>query len=190
MGAQGKSFQLYDTGSSAFNSCEVMPADLYEWVPVSRGDPLPAHAVRAGNTSEDGDVYVGRTHGSGKGFEVTLAQAVEGGTQYEVGKINLDNGKVWNLWTHQDGASDKCEVLVTRNPRECRVLWKDYRKGEALPEGFVYGGKTETDGHLVVACNSHCVPGKLNLSTGELDGVLNNLWVHGSGCHGEGQVLL
>jgi len=164
-------------------------AALYAWVPVGRGDPLPANAVKAGNTKKDGDVYVGRTHGSGHGFEVSVSQAMEGGTQYEVGKVNLDNGKVWNLWTHQCGSSDKCEVLVTRNHHECRVLWKDYRKGEALPEGFVYGGKTEKDGHLVVGRDRDGVPGKLNLSTGKLDGVLHNLWVHGSGCHSEGQVL-
>jgi len=164
-------------------------AALYAWVPVSRGDPLPPNAVKAGNTKKDGDVYVGRTHGSGIGFEVSVTQAMEGGTNYEVGKINLDNGAVWNLWTHQGGSSDKCEVLVTRNPKECRVLWKDFRKGEALPEGFVYGGKTEKDGHLVVARDSDGVPGKLNLSNGKLDGVLHNLWVQGSGCHGEGQVM-
>lgn len=167
-------------------------AALYAWVPVSRGDILPANAVKAGSTKKDGDLYVGRTHGSGSGFEVSVEQAMEGGTNYEIGKINLDNGKVWNLWKHGDvlSGSDKCEVLVTRGPHECRVLWKDFRKGEALPEGFVYGGKTEKDGHLLVGRSGDGVPGKLNLSNGKLDGVLHNLWFHGAAFgHSEGQVL-
>eukprot|EP00929_Paragymnodinium_shiwhaense_P015214 TRINITY_DN123279_c0_g1_i1.p1 TRINITY_DN123279_c0_g1~~TRINITY_DN123279_c0_g1_i1.p1 ORF type:complete len:318 (+),score=40.81 TRINITY_DN123279_c0_g1_i1:57-956(+) len=144
----------------------------FQWTPISRGDGMPPRAVKAGQTSKDGDVYVGRN------------------AQGEVGKINLDHGKMWNLWVQGSGSCESCDVLVTGGPRVCRVVWKPYSKGEAIPEGAVLSGKTDADGDMIVARNNDGVPGKLNLSDGNFgSGLLHNLWVHDSGCHEEGEVL-
>uniref|UniRef100_A0A7S1FDS5 Uncharacterized protein n=1 Tax=Noctiluca scintillans TaxID=2966 RepID=A0A7S1FDS5_NOCSC len=63
------------------------------WVPISRRDGLPECAVHAGATRSDGDLYVAK-----KGDEV--------------GKLNLDQGKMWNIWCRSYGSTDTGEVLV------------------------------------------------------------------------------
>merc|ERR1719506_3142887 len=53
--------------------------NVLQWVSIKRGDPIPQTAVEAGTTRTDGTVYVGRFGG--------LA-----------GKINKEDGKMWNFW--------------------------------------------------------------------------------------------
>lgn len=80
-------------GGDVFLAHDHVPV---EWVPVSKGDPLPQGAVYAGHTKTDGDVYVVRDeHGA-------------------AGKLNVDAGRVHNVWCHGQGwfALPKGEVLV------------------------------------------------------------------------------
>lgn len=146
-------------------------AALYDWVPISRGQPLPAGVVMSGRTGSDGDVYVGR-NGAG-----------------EVGKINLDGGKMYNIWCHAGGSSQTCEILVLR--AGATVEWRPYKHHQMPPDGAVWAGVTRTDGKhgVFVGRDRHGACGKLNLT--DADGKLNNLWIHGnwSGLH-EGEILL
>eukprot|EP00929_Paragymnodinium_shiwhaense_P118349 TRINITY_DN9027_c0_g1_i2.p1 TRINITY_DN9027_c0_g1~~TRINITY_DN9027_c0_g1_i2.p1 ORF type:complete len:764 (+),score=172.83 TRINITY_DN9027_c0_g1_i2:81-2372(+) len=65
------------------------------WSPIKRGDTLPAYAVFSGTTHRDGDVYVARN------------------LRGEVGKLNLDEGCMWNIWCpDRDHAEQHAEVLL------------------------------------------------------------------------------
>jgi len=125
----------------------------------------------SGRTGTDGDVYVGR---NGVG---------------EVGKVNLNHGKMHNIWCHDGSSSQSCEVLVIRGG--AAVEWRPFQRGQTPPDGAVWAGVTATDGRhgVFVARNGQGACGKLNMT--EDDGKLNNLWVHGNllGCQ-EGEILL
>ena len=71
-----------------------------------RSDASPKHPEKNRKTLSDqplcrplinGDVYVGR---NSKG---------------EAGKVNIEDGKMFNIWCHKQGQSEKCELLVLRN---------------------------------------------------------------------------
>lgn len=132
---------------------------LFEWVPISRGTVLQAGAVMSGRTGSDGDVYVGRNKNQ------------------EIGKLNLDSGKMYNIWSHSGGSSDSGDLLVLRNG--ALHEWKPFKSGDPLPRGAVFGGMTATDGSrgVYVARERHGACGKLNLND---DGTCCNLWVHGA----------
>merc|ERR1711924_449970 len=98
----------------------------HDWVPICRGGEIPSGAVMSGNTSTDGDVYVGR---NSKG---------------EAGKVNIEDGKMFNIWCHKQGQSEKCELLVLRNGSH--MEWRPWKRGDELPKGAVFAGKTSTDG--------------------------------------------
>eukprot|EP00405_Crypthecodinium_cohnii_P011341 CAMPEP_0206442818 /NCGR_PEP_ID=MMETSP0324_2-20121206/14029_1 /ASSEMBLY_ACC=CAM_ASM_000836 /TAXON_ID=2866 /ORGANISM="Crypthecodinium cohnii, Strain Seligo" /LENGTH=515 /DNA_ID=CAMNT_0053910695 /DNA_START=81 /DNA_END=1628 /DNA_ORIENTATION=- len=61
----------------------VNPGFEPQWMFTRRGTAIPPNAVLAGQTSSDGDNFVGRLKG-------------------EAGKVNLDHGKVWNYWVHSN----------------------------------------------------------------------------------------
>jgi hypothetical protein len=111
----------------------------------------------SGRTSSDGDVYVGR-HNS------------------EIGKINLDGNKFYNIWCHHGGSSDCGDLLVLANG--VAFEWVHFKSGDRLPDGAVCGGQNAKDGYVYVARergSGAC--GKLNVND---DGTCCNLWVHGS----------
>jgi len=129
----------------------------YQWVPIARGQPVHGGAVMTGRTSTDGDVYVGRNN--------------EG----EVGKLNLDNGRMYNIWCHHGGQTDQGMHLVMSNGAV--QAWKPFDSGDPLPSGAVQGGSNRKDGTVYVGREKHGACGKITLNR---DGTIKNLWVHGN----------
>jgi hypothetical protein len=143
----------------------------WRWKPICRGEPLPLGCVCAGNTSKDGDVFVGRDV-----------------DHQESGKINLDNELMYNLWTHMHGQFDKAEILVI--PSTATAEWVPISKGDPLPVGVVLAGKNKTDGDVYVARKITGQCGKLNV---DKDGRARNIWCHGGNtlfASKEGDVLV
>lgn len=143
---------------------EVLVVTPSKWLPIKRGDELPVGCVLAGSTDADGQVYVARNLSGGSG------------------KLNLNDGKVHNIWVHGSGAAQEGEVLVVPGSE---VKWVSVKRGAELPEGCVLAGSTSTDGDVYVARNSDGACGKLNLSHGKV----HNIWVHGADSTAEGEVL-
>jgi len=129
----------------------------YAWVPICRGQALTGGAVMTGRTGTDGDVYVGRNH--------------EG----EIGKLNLDGGRMYNIWCHHGGQSDRGAHLVMQNG--AMQEWRPFKAGDRLPPGAAHGGHTRTDGDVFVGRTRHGACGKINLDS---DGTIHHLWVHGN----------
>ena len=71
-----------------------MNSELYKWVPMRRGDTIPDNAVYSGQTSSDGEVYIAKIDNS-------------------PGKVNLENGKIYNFWTQKYNSRTEGEVLVS-----------------------------------------------------------------------------
>jgi len=138
------------------------------WVAITRGDDIPKRAISSGRCPTDGEVYVGRSDGGG------------------IGKINVQDGKMWNLWCHNGNASQHGEILIVQ--RHCRVQWVAVCKGSPLPKDAVHGGDTPSDG-AVYPCR-HAgggAVGKLNLK----DGKCHNMWFHGDWlAKSDGEVLV
>jgi hypothetical protein len=149
---------------------DVLVVSCYEWAPFRRGDALPEGAIQGGQTEADGDIYVARNLGG------------------EPGKLNLDNGKAWNLWCHHDGETQEGQVLVAK--KGAPFEWKRVQKGDPLPEGAVLAGKTGKDGEVYVGrFNQQC--GKVNLDGDRI----HNFWVHSAGFFSvshseEGEILV
>lgn len=127
------------------------------WVPVRRGDDLPAGAVRTGSTGRDGDVYVARSRGGA------------------CGKLNLDGGKVWNIWCHGEPQMHEGEVLTVKHQAYGVAHWVPLKRGDDLPVGCIRAGATGSDGDVYVARNANGAGGKLNLQGGKM----HNIWCHG-----------
>jgi hypothetical protein len=109
----------------------------------------------AGRTSGDGEVYVAK----GKGGEV--------------GKLNLKDGNVNSIWSHDDGCSGEGEILIVG--KGAPVSWVKVKKGEAMPPDAFKAGSNKSDGDMYACRNTSGAVGKLNLS----DGKVNNFWYHG-----------
>jgi len=130
----------------------TMASQGYEWRKIVRGDDLPAGAVLAGSNKKDGDVYVGRTpHG--------------------VGKLNIENGAMWNIWTHGGKGDPEGEILVVTSGK---YLWVKVKAGDPLPPGAIFGGRTTSDGDVYPCRDSDGQVGKLNLA--ESGGAVYNMW--------------
>lgn len=140
------------------------------WVPIKRGDQLPAGAVFSGKTETDGEVYVARNLGGGY-------------SGVACGKLNLKDGKMYNIWVHGSGEAKEGEILVTVPGSE--VAWLPIRRGDKLPPGSVLGGSTQSDGDVYVSRDFSGACGKLNLDKG----AMHNIWVHGATGSHEGDVL-
>lgn len=139
-----------------FDSVHISPAHCSEWVPISRGQPLPEAAVKSGSTEGDGDLYVAR-NGAG-----------------EPGKLNLQDNTMWNIWCHDGGQAQQGDILVHKKGR---LAWMNVSRGDPLPFGAVFGGVSTSDGSggtYVARVDGAC--GKLNIQ----DAKVYNIWVHGS----------
>ena len=99
-----QSNQIYNfwvQGENSRTKGEVLVTNgRVEWVPVERGDPIPATAVYSGRDSSGDKVWVGRTKAFG-----------------EPGKINChDNASktplMWNLWSHHYGDFSDAQILT------------------------------------------------------------------------------
>eukprot|EP00428_Durinskia_dybowskii_P024491 CAMPEP_0170229704 /NCGR_PEP_ID=MMETSP0116_2-20130129/14578_1 /TAXON_ID=400756 /ORGANISM="Durinskia baltica, Strain CSIRO CS-38" /LENGTH=412 /DNA_ID=CAMNT_0010480459 /DNA_START=72 /DNA_END=1310 /DNA_ORIENTATION=- len=130
-----------------------MAPQYYEWKPIRRGDPVPAGAVFAGTTRTDGSVYV--------------ARAGRGG-QWECGKMNMRDGRMWNIWCHDIGNSEYGDILVIHGDAQAVSTWVYVRRGDPLPEGAVSGGSNEKDGENFVCRSADGEPGKVNLKEDRL----------------------
>eukprot|EP00929_Paragymnodinium_shiwhaense_P061580 TRINITY_DN30764_c0_g1_i1.p1 TRINITY_DN30764_c0_g1~~TRINITY_DN30764_c0_g1_i1.p1 ORF type:complete len:1396 (-),score=366.78 TRINITY_DN30764_c0_g1_i1:262-4377(-) len=167
---------------SGEEAADVMPTEVpeaqktqYEWVKFERGDKLPVHAVRAGETDKDGPVYVARN------------------LKGEPGKLNLDGigENLCNLWCHHGGESHSGQIFCLKN--DTHVEWKPCKSGERIPDAAVCAGHTTTDGRVYVARVKTGACGKANVSGGRV----HNFWVHeggiqvfgATGKYNEGEVL-
>lgn len=131
-------------------------AARFAWKAISRGDEIPHGAILGGRTSKDGEVFVGK-HGG------------------ELGKLNTDGGKMYNIWCHSGGASQDGEILIVTDGAP--IQWVPVKKGDALPPDAVHGGSTSTDGDIYPCRQADGgAVGKLNLK----DGKVNSLWFHGA----------
>jgi hypothetical protein len=98
---------------------------------VNFGDKIPTGALLAGKTSSDGVLYVGRN------------------AYGEIGKYNVANGTVYNLWCHGTGKTTSGnEILVI--PPLATHKWVAYRKGNPLPPNALYAGQSGADGALFI----------------------------------------
>jgi len=93
------------------------------WVRVKRGDPIPQGALVSGKTQQDGQLYVGRCNG-------------------EAGKINIDDGKMWNFWGNVNGPQKDAEILCCPS----KFAWQPIKRGDPMPPNAVRAGETPTDG--------------------------------------------
>ena len=90
---------------------------LYEWKVMKRGDTVPENAVYAGITNDDGKVYVAKMDNS-------------------PGKVNLNNGKIWNFWSESYSSRQESEVLIVHG----NCIWREINQGDIIPENAVFGG--------------------------------------------------
>ena len=105
-----------------------MESNLVEWVPMKRGSSLPANAVYAGLTGDDGDVYVGKMDNS-------------------PGKINLKDGVIYNFWSQNYSSRSEGEVLLVNGEKE----WVELKYGQLIPEGAVCAGRDYNNDKVWVA---------------------------------------
>jgi hypothetical protein len=129
---------------------------MAEWKPIKKGDELPAGAILAGRTSNDGDVFVGRNKDG------------------EVGKLNLNKGgPVNNIWCHNGGKSEEGEILIVMDLS--RVSWAKASKGGDLPTDAFKAGNTKSDGDIYACRSDEGAVGKMSVSGDKV----NNFWYHG-----------
>ena len=144
------------------------------WVRVKKGDAIPAHAILAGETSTDGQIFIGRADTG------------------EIGKYNTSSGtrdgKVHNLWVHNGGCKSSGEILCAQNHE---VSWSSYNKGWAFPKNAFVAGHYHSDGTLWVGrLSAHGEVGKINSSSSTSSGKMHHLWCHHTGKSTSGQILV
>jgi len=144
-----------------------------QWVSVTRGDPLPAGAIQAGHYHKDGVLYIGKASNG------------------EIGKYNIHNGRVYNLWTHDAGKWGSGQILVC--PDDVVVWWCRYDKDDPLlplafqaghyhKDGVLYVGRRDRGGQEVGKINvDNCIGGN--------NAKIHNLWCHDTGRHSSGEIL-
>jgi len=129
---------------------------LYEWVPKSRGDVLPLNAVYAGTTPQDGHVYIGRFRNA-------------------PGKVNLNNGNIYNFWVQSQGSQRDGELLITDNTYK----WVHIQRGDKIPQNAIYSGKDGSNDKVWVGRALNGEPGKINcINNNSSTPTMNNLWCH------------
>ncbi|CAE7707983.1 unnamed protein product [Symbiodinium sp. CCMP2456] len=79
--------------SHSYNAEILTCSEVYKWVALNKGDPIPAHAVAGGQTPTDGLVFVGHS-------------------SLEPGKINVSDGKMNHFWSHNQGKCYSALILV------------------------------------------------------------------------------
>ena len=134
-----------------------MATELYKWIPMKRGDTLPVNAVYSGQTSSDSKVYIAKIDNS-------------------PGKVNLDNGKIYNFWTQKYNSRTEGEVLVSYGVNS----WKELNYGQPIPSGAVYGGRDyNSDKVWVGKDTSTDEPGKITcLDENATNPSMCRLWCH------------
>lgn len=133
----------------------------FAWNAVVGGEPLPA-----GQRVPVGMGYVGRN----KKTECGMLFAGEDGV---LDKIDC----------HNRGPDNRGDLLVVRPG--VQVSWQPIRRGDQIPPGAVYSGRTHTDGDIYVARVAD-VCGKLNIYCG----AMWNIWCAKIGAAQEGEILV
>ena len=134
-----------------------MVTNLFDWVPMRRGETLPPNAVYAGMTRDDGVVYIGKIDNS-------------------PGKVNLKDGKIFNFWSENYSSRSESEVLITNGDKE----WVELRHGDNIPEGAICTGRDYNNDKVWVAKDATTdEPGKLTCIDSEADQPkMCKLWCH------------
>ena len=128
----------------------------YEWVSKNRYDSLPDNVIYAGHTSTDNNVYVGRVKNT-------------------PGKVNLENGTIYNFWVHGLGSYQSGEVLVSDN----NYKWIDIKRDDMIPKNAVYSGIDSSCDKVWVGKSSSGEPGKINCHDNHSENPsMCNLWCH------------
>ncbi|CAE7691819.1 unnamed protein product [Symbiodinium sp. CCMP2592] len=83
--------------SHSYNAEILTCSEVYKWIALNKGDPIPAHAVAGGQTPTDGLVFVGHS-------------------SLEPGKINVSDGKMNHFWSHNQGKCYSALILVVEPP--------------------------------------------------------------------------
>jgi len=131
-----------------------------EWILRHRGQDIPTGAICAGETRDDGRVYVAR-------FKDTP------------GKVNCGRGRgvqIHNFWVHGENSSGAGEVLVTNG----LVKWVPVGRGDPIPSTAVYSGiDSSGDKVWVGRSKKHGEPGKINChDNASKTPEMWNLWRH------------
>ena len=134
-----------------------MNSELYKWIPMKRGDTVPDNAVYCGQPSKDGKVYVAKIDNS-------------------PGKVNLDNGKIYNFWSQKYNSRTEGEVLVSYGVNS----WKELKYGNTIPVGAVYGGRDYKSDKVYVGKDTTTdEPGKITcLDENATNPSMCRLWCH------------
>jgi hypothetical protein len=138
-----------------------MTSELYKWIPMKRGDTLPDNAVYSGQTSTDAKVYIAKIDNS-------------------PGKVNLDNGKIYNFWSQKYNSRTEGEVLVSYGVNS----WKELKYGETIPVGAVLGGRDYNSDKVWVGKDiTTDEPGKITcLNENATNPSMCRLWCHTYWC--------
>jgi hypothetical protein len=147
---------------------EPEPERELKWVSKSRSDIIPDNAICTGSFKTDGEVYIGRIN-------------------IGPGKVNLDNGKIWNYWVQNRGSSQSGQMLVCNY----KYKWINIKRGGIIPQDAVYSGKDTRNDHVWVGKSQDNEPGKItcmNNTATELK--MANLWCHSAwGSYQEAYIL-
>ena len=142
----------------------ILKKEIYvKWETFNKGDALPKDAVKAGNTTNDGDVYVARVSNT-------------------PGKVNLEKGKVNEFFYHGFGGFASGEMLLTNGDYN----WVLIEKGDAFPENAVYSGLDWQGIKVWVGRSMDTEPGCMNCNS---SGKMTYLWCHHGDFFDHGYVL-
>jgi len=147
---------------------EPEPERELKWVSRSRLDDIPKNAICTGSFKTDGEVYIGRIN---KG----------------PGKVNLDNGKIWNYWVQSTGSSQSGQMLVCNY----KYKWINIKRGGTIPKNAVYSGKDTRNDHVWVGKSQDDEPGKITCMDNTAPELkMANLWCHSAwGSYQEAYIL-
>merc|ERR1740117_2186254 len=126
---------------------------LYDWVRVRQGESLPPCYIHSGHTKTDGDLYVGRD------------------MQGDLGKVNLEKGKIDCVWCQGKSGNAEAEMLVIGAAGYAE--WKPIKKGDEIPHDAVRSGSSVgSHGMFVARSSGEC--GKLDSHNGKAQ----SIWIH------------
>merc|ERR1711957_338280 len=83
-----------------------------KWEKIRRDNLIPPNAVEACRNPGDGIMYVGRYSG-----EAGKINANDGKMWNEAGKINANDGKMWNFWGPSSNCHQEADILTVSTER-------------------------------------------------------------------------
>ena len=142
----------------------------YVWKYFKRGDKKPSNAVHAGETSTDGQVFVGRV-------------------QNTPGKVNLGwHDEIRSYWVSAiSGGSEEGEMLLANG----KCNWVKIKRGDTFPDNAIYSGlDIKGDKVWVGKTLGDGEPGKITCADNSaVPPTMWNLWTHSKGGLSECYVL-